>query len=134
MHVDGGTLAQMFLLPQATVAGARQAGAVRWPARAWLIRNARLDPLWAATDRRVRSIASAAISTLIHASGLNDIHRLHVQAERTGIEFRLAYIGPEFTDRLTSPFDPAYMRSLFAYGQRRMAQGTAWVTDPPNAL
>ena len=43
------------------------------PAVAYIIRNGRLDPEWASTERSTLSIAERAINTMISASGMNDV-------------------------------------------------------------
>jgi len=96
-----------------------------------VIRNARLDPNWAAVDRRTLSIAGRAISTMIASAGYNDILRIHSAAERDRIEFHLAYIGADFTGTYTAPFEQAYMRQLFDYGFERARRGYDWARQPP---
>jgi len=55
--------------------GGWQAGV---PATAYVIRNGRLDPEWAITERRTMGIAARAISTMIAASGINDVIRMYI--------------------------------------------------------
>ena len=134
LHVDGGAVAQLFLYPASLGAERRAALAARRPIaplRAWVIRNARLDPNWAETDRRTLTIAQRALSTMISASGFFDLQRIWLVTQRDGIAFRLAYIGEDFTETYTEPFDPDYMRALFAYAQRRTRSGDVWVSHPP---
>ncbi|MFL5285122.1 MAG: patatin-like phospholipase family protein [Rhodopila sp.] len=134
LHVDGGAFAQAFLYP-AGVARQRRArmagGKVVTPARAYVIRNGRLDPEWAVTERRTMGIASRAISTMITASGINDVIRMYNATQRDGIDFNLAYIGSDFTEKLPQPFDQAYMRALFDYGYQRARHGYNWAKVPP---
>lgn len=134
LHVDGGAVAQLFLYPAALGAERRAAIAARRPVtplRAWVIRNARLDLNWMETDRRTLTIAQRALSTLLAASGYFDVQRVWLVTQRDGVAFRLAYIGEDFTETYDEPFDPAYMRALFAYAQRRMREGNVWVSHPP---
>ncbi|WP_270934201.1 patatin-like phospholipase family protein [Falsiroseomonas oryzae] len=134
MHVDGGTFAQAFLYPSAVTSARRAALARRQrvpPARAWVIRNGRLDSEWATVDRRSISIAARAISSMIAASGFNDAVRLYFFAQRDGVDFNLAYIGSDFTTRLESPFEPNFMRALYAYGYERARAGFEWAKTPP---
>lgn len=134
LHVDGGAVAQAFLYPSAVAQRRRdaiRAGRRVPPVRAWLIRNARMDSDWASTERRTWSIAGRAVQTMIAASGYNDAVRTWLNAERDGVEFRMSWIGEDFTVPYERPFDPAYMRPLFANGQQRMRDGTAWVARPP---
>ena len=92
MHVDGGAVAQTFLIPSAVGhqidLRAREHTRLR---TAYVIRNARLDPEWASVDRRLLSITGRAISTLIHYSGYNDTLRilLDVPARWSGLQSRV---------------------------------------------
>jgi predicted acylesterase/phospholipase RssA len=133
MHVDGGAFTQAFLYPSSVARRRRAvARAARYvPARAWIIRNGRLDPEWAATDRRTVSIAGRAVSTMIASSGYNDVVRMYFTTQRDGVDFNLAFIGRDFTQEYAEPFEPAYMRALFDYGYERAARGFDWMRLPP---
>ena len=134
MHVDGGAFAQAFLYPSGLTKQRRArmaSGHAVVPAIAYVIRNGRLDAEWASTDRRTLGIAARAISTMITASGLNDVVRIYNLTHRDGIPFNLAYIGPDFTEKLPEPFDPGYMRALFEYGYQRARRGYDWAQTPP---
>jgi hypothetical protein len=117
------------------VTSARRAALARGrrvqPARAWIIRNGRLDSEWAMVDRRSVSIAGRAISSMIASSGFNDAVRLYFFAQRDGVDYNLAYIGSEFTQRLESPFEQGYMRALYAFGHERARAGYPWAKAPP---
>jgi predicted acylesterase/phospholipase RssA len=134
MHVDGGTFAQAFLYPVAMTRERRQRmtrGQLVVPASAYVIRNARLDPEWTNTERRTLGIAGRAISTMIAASGLNDVMRMYNTTLRDGVDFNLAYIGSDFTMTLPQPFDQGFMRALFDYGFQRARRGYDWAKQPP---
>lgn len=134
MHVDGGTFAQAFLYPSAVTSARRAALARRQrvqPARAWVIRNGRLDSEWALVERRGISVAARAVSSMIAASGFNDAVRLYFFAQRDGVDFNLAYIGRDFTRQLETPFESGYMRALFANGYERARAGFPWAKSPP---
>lgn len=127
MHVDGGAVAQSFLYPSTLgdFMGRRRVTRIR-ERRAYVIRNARLDPDWASVSRQIFSIAGRAIATMIHYSGHNDILRMQSTTERDGVEFNLAFIGPDFTVERRENFDPEYMRALFDYGFRQARAGYPW--------
>ena len=134
MHVDGGAFAQVFLYPR--IIGDRRRERARRgertvPARAFVIRNGRLDPEWASVDRRTLSIAGRAISTMIAASGINDVIRIWNNTERDGVDYNLAYIGRDFTGTYTEPFEQAYMRELFDFAFQRARRGYDWAKRPP---
>jgi predicted acylesterase/phospholipase RssA len=134
LHVDGGAFAQVFLYPPSVSRFRRERMARRLPVaptRAWVIRNARLDPEWASVDRRTLGIAGRAITSMIAAQGLNDVLRIYNAAERDGVDFNLAYIGRDFTVEYDKPFEQSYMRPLYEYGWQRALRGDAWVKRPP---
>jgi hypothetical protein len=136
MHVDGGTFAQAFLYPSALTAKRRQrmrAGQPVGEARAFIIRNGRLDPEWARVERRTLGIAGRAISTMIAAASVNDMIRIYNTTRRDGIGYNLAYMGRDFNEVLPEPFDPGYMRALFDYAYRQSRRGYPWATKPPAA-
>ena len=129
LHVDGGAVAQMFLYPPSVELG--KVG-VKRERHAWLIRNARLDPDYADTERRTISIASRAIATMLAASGVNDVLRIYFTARRDGVDYNLAYIGRDFQPApKKGEFDQAYMRALFDYGYRQALAGQSWHKTPP---
>ena len=133
LHVDGGAFAQVFLYPPSVSQFRRERMARRLPvapARAWVIRNGRLDPEWASVDRRTLGIVGRAITAMIATSGFNDVWRIYSAAERDGVDFNLAYIGRDFTVEYDKPFDQTYMRPLFEYGRERTLRGDAWVKRP----
>jgi hypothetical protein len=134
MHVDGGAFVQAFLYPAAMTRQRRERmrrGEQVVPAIAYVIRNGRLDPEWSKVERRTMSIAGRAISTMITASGYNDILRMYTNTRNDGIGFRLAYIGSDFDKELPEPFDQSFMRALFDYGYQRARRGYDWATKPP---
>lgn len=136
MHVDGGAFAQAFLYPAAATR-ARRAGLARGApvprATAWLIRNGRLDPDWAATNRRTMSIAGRAVQTMIAASGFHDVLRTYLMTQRDGIGFHLAFIGRDFEVAYTTPFEQAYMRALYDHAFEKARRGYPWARVPPAA-
>jgi hypothetical protein len=134
MHVDGGAFAQAFLYPARLGDRRRervQRGEQVVPATAYVIRNGRLDPDWSHVQRSMLNIVGRAISTMIAASGYNDVLRIYANAQRDGIDFNLAYIGSDFTMELPEPFDQGYMRALFDYGYQRARHGYDWAKRPP---
>jgi predicted acylesterase/phospholipase RssA len=134
MHVDGGAFAQAFLYPAGLTRQRRARmtnGQVVVPAVAYVIRNGRLDPDWSSTERKTLSIVGRAIDTMITASGYNDVLRMYYTTQHDGIDFNLAHIGSDFTQKLPAPFDQGYMRALFDYGYQRARRGYDWSKQPP---
>lgn len=134
MHVDGGAIAQAFLYPGAL--GAPRREAIRRGERpgrvdAYVIRNARFEAGWEEVERRAMTIAGRAVTTMIAASGFNDVQLMALNAERDGIDFHLAYIDRGFTTPWPGPFDQDYMRALFEHGFGLARQGYRWSREPP---
>jgi hypothetical protein len=128
MHVDGGAIAQLFLYPPSINISAT---GIRRQRHAYIIRNARLDPDYAASERRTISIAGRAINTMLAASGQNDVLRTYFISQRDGVDYNLAYIGADFSAPKTGEFDQSYMRALYAYGFQEGKDGRAWHKLPP---
>jgi predicted acylesterase/phospholipase RssA len=127
MHVDGGTVSQVFIYPAATnmnMLASRER-------KLYVIRNARLDPEWAQVDRRTLSIAFRAITTLIQSQGMGDLYRLFTIAQRDKLDYNLAYIPRDFYVQKKEDFDPTYMRALFATGEGLAEKGYEWAKSPP---
>lgn len=126
MHVDGGAMAQLFLYPASLHPGVYPRGR-----KAYIIRNARLDPDWAETEPRTLGIAARAISTMLAASGHNDVMRVYFVTQRDKVDYNLAYIGRDFTMTHVEEFDQKYMKALYDYGYQQARNGYKWHKQPP---
>lgn len=128
MHVDGGAIAQLFLYPPTIDIST---SGVRRQRTAYIIRNARLDPDYAASERRTLSIAGRAILTMLATSGRNDVLRTYFISQRDKVDYNLAYIGADFSAPKSGEFDQSYMRALYAYGEGQALGGNEWHKAPP---
>ncbi len=132
MHVDGGASAQVFVYPtRLHLAEVARKARVSRERRVYVIRNSRLDPDWADTERRTLSIAERAISSLIQTQGVGDLYRIYATAERDGVDFNLAFIPESFDMPLPEPFEQRYMNALFNLGYELARAGFPWVKMPP---
>jgi hypothetical protein len=133
MHVDGGVITQLFAYPSHALVELEKATGkpLNRPIHLYVIRNGRLDPEWSETPRRTVSIGGRAISALVQAEGIADVHRILRTAVRDGADFKLAYIGTDFRATRKQMFDAAYMQSLFDYGFQQARVGALWHTAPP---
>jgi predicted acylesterase/phospholipase RssA len=132
MHVDGGTMAQVFVYPAALSADkiAAATGTTR-DRGLYVIRNARLDPDWAQVDRKTMSIAGRAVASLIHTQGIGDLYRIYATAQRDGVDYNLAFIPSSFNAPHKAEFDNAYMRELYDVGHDMALKGFPWLKTPP---
>jgi predicted acylesterase/phospholipase RssA len=136
MHVDGGASAQVFMYPPSTKSVAASMGIDMSHPRElhlYIIRNAELKATWQPVQRRTINIAGRAIASLIHTQGIGDLYRIYVTAQRDGLDYNLAYIGPDFNYQgvKTEEFDTAYMQALFKYGYDLTKGGYPWKKLPP---
>jgi predicted acylesterase/phospholipase RssA len=130
MHVDGGTVAQVFAYPPSMSASYFSQTAPRRRVL-YVIRNARFDAKWQSVPRKTMPIAARAIGSLTTTQGIGDLYRIYSTAQRDGIEFNLAYIPPSFTQHGKEEFSTAYMRELYATGKRMAEAGYNWGKHPP---
>jgi predicted acylesterase/phospholipase RssA len=130
MHVDGGTASQVFVYPSAI----KLHELAQRDRTLYIIRNARLDPDWAQVDRRTLPISLRAITCLIHNQGIGDLYRIYSITQRDHIRFRLTYIPGTFQTPHPAEFDTAYMRDLFALGEKMALEGHEWYEHPPVLL
>lgn len=133
MHVDGGTMSQVFVYPPSLhVAETEQKFDVAPRERiVYIIRNARLDPDWAEVERRTMNIAARAISSLIQTQGIGDLYTIYTITERDGTDFNLAYIPATFDAPHEEEFDTDYMRALYQTAYDLAANGYPWQKAPP---
>jgi len=132
MHVDGGTSAQIFLYP----VGMKwelvvENFDVKGTPSVYLIRNARLKPGRKAVKPKVFPIAIRSISSLIRTQGIGDMYRMYLGTQRDGLNYHLAYIPDDFTEKPKEMFDPNYMRKLFDLGYEMAKSGFPWAKAPP---
>jgi predicted acylesterase/phospholipase RssA len=130
MHVDGGTMAQVFLFPPSLT----EAQVIKDYGRTrvvYIIRNARLDADWASVERRTLPIASRAIGSLMTTQGVGDLYRIFTTTEKDEMDFNLAYIPPSFDVPHKEEFDTNYMRQLYATGRQMAVGGYQWQKYPP---
>lgn len=132
MHVDGGTMAQVFAYPASMRVSELAASAgVQRERRLYVIRNARLDPDWAHVERSTMSIAGRAVASLIHTQGIGDLYRIFSTAQRDGVDFNLTFIPSTFNHPHPEEFDNAYMRALYDVGYAAAVKGVGWAKVPP---
>ena len=132
MHVDGGASAQVFVYPaRLHVAEISEAAGVERERHMYIIRNGRLDPDWADTERQTLTIAGRAVSSLIQNQGNGDLYRIYALAQRDKVDFNLAFIPATFDVPLPEPFDQHYMQELFKLGYEEGKAGYKWGKTPP---
>ena len=130
MHVDGGTMAQVFVYPPSLTAALMGKSAQR-RRTLYILRNARFDSEWTNVPRKTMPIAARAISSLTTTQGIGDLYRIFATSQRDGVDFNLASIPTSFNVQRREQFDTAYMQQLYATGKQLAEAGYQWQKFPP---
>ncbi len=134
MHVDGGTVSQVFVYPTSLDLGAiLEKVEVTAPPKIYVIRNAQLVPEWKPVDANIFEIAATSIDSLIRTQGLGDLYQIYFLTQRDGGEYYLAYIPDDFDLASDEPFDPEYMNALYDRAYELAKDGYPWDRLPPGA-
>lgn len=131
MHVDGGTTAQIFTMPDDAITGDRPLAGPR-PLHLYLIVNNKLNGEFRLTKPRIIPIAARSISLNMRSSMGGSIGLSYLYAKARGIDFNMSFIAREYPDQDHALFDTAYMRGLFDHGAALGRTGDFWTKRPPN--
>ena len=136
MHTDGGTVTQVFFY-EGTVdlaAAAREAGHGEregYRGTLYIIRNGKLGPEPEQVRRRLPEISGRALGTMIKFAAINDLYRLHVNTDASGLGLQYVAIPDDFESRADEVFDPLEMKRLFELGYQTGLSGTGWQETRP---
>ncbi len=138
MHVDGGAITQVFVLPDALLAsGMGLANPNNAPTQVWVVINNHLTPQFEIVDAGLLPGVSRSFSTLIKSSSKET---LFATERATGPDrFNLTYIDERFDEWLkvnygpdvTPGFNAPYMTALFRYGYAKAVSGRLWSHQVP---
>lgn len=136
MHVDGGTITQMFTmykLLEASEKVAKEAGVDPSKIRGdyYIIRNGYIDPTYKAVGDNLQSIAGQMFDTMINYQGIGDTYRIYAFLKSKGDDFNLAFIPGDFRPPKKEEFDVRNMRALFDRGYQDALKGYKWHKEPP---
>ena len=135
MHVDGGATRHVFVAPAQfslrTFDGFYKQPPIR---RIYVVRNARLEPVYEAVQPNTLAIGARSLTTLTKSQSIGDLNHIYAMTQRDGAEFRLASIPMSFSETSSQPFDPVYMKALFKAGYAQGLGGKEWVRAPPQAV
>jgi hypothetical protein len=136
MHVDGGTVKQVFFLydvlrglDKAITEKNMDSSRIKYSI--FVIRNGFTHPVWKETTGTLFSIAERAIDTMTNAQTIGDLYQLYTFTRLGKGDFNLAYIPATFKSQPKEFFDPMEMRELFDLGFREASQGYQWKKVPP---
>lgn len=117
MHVDGATIASLFVLPPEILWGEGAARAPTEPRAVTLLYNGKLDPEFRIVKPRATTILGRALSTVLTEADRAAIANYRRLAALRGVAIKVRAIGLDFDRESPGLFDRDWMRALFAYGE-----------------
>jgi hypothetical protein len=130
MHVDGGTAAQLFTLPDDVVVGGALPAKAK-PLHIYIIVNNKLNGAFHLVTPKAIPIATQSFSMNLRSAMGNSLDLSYLYAKSHAIDFNVSYIGKDYPGDDRKTFDNAYMRGLYDYGVHIGETGTFWEKRPP---
>lgn len=131
LHVDGAVTANVFAYqPHFDFGRLLERGDIRPHVDIYVIRNGRFATEYEPPPNLWFRVLARSLDVLLAHQAVADVFRIYYLSERDGFDFHLARIPEGLACDAAQPFDTAYMRSLFAYGRSRAAQGYHWAATP----
>ena len=134
LHVDGGTVNQLFLLPldvKLDSYAAKRINPKQLRRHLYVVRNTKIAPEYLGVEDKTLKLVSRSVSTLIKSQGIGDVYRVYLESRAQRMDFNFGSIPPEFREESMEPFDKAYMRKLFQLGYESGHTGYPWQKLPP---
>jgi len=127
LHVDGGVTTNVFILPDAMLAGgARDPEGGKLPGSVYVIMNSRLAPEFEVVQAQFAPTLGRSLSTVLKSHAKNTVLANIAFARSTGLDFNLTQIDKELPKDLQPSFNTDYMRAVYALGYSRGVSGTFW--------
>jgi hypothetical protein len=131
MHVDGGVVSNIFILPDDLLLRDRRL-ANNGKAGIYVIMNSKLGPSFEVVNTQTTDIVGRSLATMIEVHSRAVLRATSDFARRNGMGFHLAYIPTEVDDEASMKFDTEEMRRLFAYGYEWGKLGMVKMSAPPH--
>jgi len=137
MHVDGGAIREVSIVPDALLAMGMKLKLEREKVRVWVVINNNITPEFEVVEAGLLPTMKRSFSTLIKDSSKQI---LFATAEFIGHErFNLTYIDGQFDTMLkasygtavTAGFNAPYMTALYRYGYDKARSGHLWTHEVP---
>jgi hypothetical protein len=136
MHVDGGTVGQMFFYGSAldwkkVIAEASGGKELVDKSTLYVIIDGEIDPESEAVRRRLGPITHRTISTLIKVSAWSALYRMYLHAEQGGYGFKYVGLPDSYEPQVKEPYNSEEMTRMFDIGYEIGLQGDGWRSAPP---
>jgi predicted acylesterase/phospholipase RssA len=136
LHVDGGTLTQVFttyklLDGMGEAAKSLNIDPSKVKSKLYIIRNGYMSPVYKKVKDNLTSLSERSFDTIIDAQGVGDTYRIYTFMKTRGNDYNLAFIPPDFKQDCKEMFDPKDMKRLFDRGYEDAVGGYKWHKAPP---
>jgi len=136
MHVDGGTLGQMFFFGFTIdwrAALQEISGDLKSADNSVLytIIAGDINSKYAAVERRLVPIANRVTKTMIKVSAWSALYRMYMHAQVGGYNFKYVSMPQAYKQFTDVPYNPEEMRRMFRIGAKMGLEGDAWLLSPP---
>jgi predicted acylesterase/phospholipase RssA len=132
MHVDGGIMANVLIVPEAMLAANRLNLPAGVRPRVYVILNSKLGPYFDVVPASTVRIAVRAFETSVRSNTRNTLLASYEFIRRRNWTMTLASIDDNFPSQEKPGFDTAYMKGLFEFGVEQGRTGAAWRRGPGN--
>ena len=130
MHVDGGIMANVLIVPDAMLAAKRLHLPAGVRPRVYVILNSKLGPYFDVVPATTVRIAVRAFETSVRANTRNTLLASYEFMRRRNWTMTLASIDDSYPSQAKPGFDTTYMKELFAFGVEQGRSGAAWRRGP----
>jgi len=130
MHVDGGVVSNVFILP-AQMLYAQPRVSVKQGGSIYILNNGKLDPSFEVVQKSIPDIVGRSLSTMVASGSRTTLSATYNFARKNGLTFHLTAIPPEVDNSGTMAFDTDELRKLYAFGLEYGRSGHAWSSEPP---
>ena len=136
MHVDGGTVGQMFFYGATldwknVLAEASGGKELVDHSTLYVIVDGEVDPKSKAIRRRLMPMTERTINTLIKVSAWSALYRMYLHAEQGGYSFKYVGLPDTYQSQSDKPYDPEEMSRMFDIGYKMGLKGESWRSTPP---
>jgi hypothetical protein len=137
LHVDGGTLRQIYVAPDETIYGEAAKGGNTGIKDLYILVNNKIDPTFDVVPDATIQVGARSLATILKREGRNNVMSAYTYAQRNHIGFHLAFIDPALPDlppeRAQEEFSQGYMTYLFHLGEEKARTARPWDPTPPLA-
>ena len=130
MHVDGGTIQQIFVAPDDVLFGAGADKGLPQLKDLYVLLNNKVDPAFRVVDNDTIAVGTRSLQTVLKREVRSNVLASYAYAHRHGIGFHTASVEGRVSEDEPLGFDPASMRRLYDMGEAQGRSKLPWLDAP----